>query len=1059
MPLFMPRRNPVVRVKRGSRMRSFRLAGAAALGFAALGLVAIAGAGCRPAGGGLTARAPAPGFMPTEEPGRVFAVRNHLPGVVLQNPTFAVMPPRGPRIWFIGEREGRLLAVEDRADAAQASTVLDLRAHTLGWQDTGLLNLVLHPEFGQPGSPNRGFIYVWYNHTLDPHPGPDQPFVGHPSSNRLSRFTIPDGSLRADPASELVLIEQARSNTDHHGGGMFFHPGDGFLYLAVGDGGHPFVESRGVSFTTGTDDPQRIDRDLLSGVLRIDVDRRGPGVSHPIRRQPQHGHTQGYFVPDDNPWTSAAGDVLEEFFAIGLRSPHRMTHDPGSGRIFVGDVGEGRMEEVDVIERAGNYQWNYLEGTLPYAAAPAQVRGHERPPLHAYYRQGRFAAVIGGVAYHGRALPALSGQYLFGENGIGKIFALDARGTGPAAATPVLRLPQEMTAYAGISSFALDREGEVYLCILGQNDQRTGSLQKLVPVRGAPVAPPTLAQTGLFADLGRLTAAPGLFPYEVNAAFWSDHKQKRRWLHVPAGAHIGFRPQGEWDFPAGTIAVKHFDLALDERDPGRTRRLETRVLVLDGTGGAYGRTYKWRTDGTDADLLAGPVTEQLTTVARAPWGTLAGTALSGSGAGRIEIRGGFSGAAPVVHLTSPTDGALFAHVPAAGDFDLGAAFGPMSGGRAGLMLRQGRAAGGTSVRLLWSGPGDKPGRLRIERDSGAAGAPVESSEIAAVGPWLRLRRVDGALAAFSSEDGQLWHAIESVKMNAADATEVGLVVAAKTGVAAVDVTSPVRLLTRDHYYPSGDECMACHTRSAHFVLGASTRQWNRDVLTTAPAGHDNQLLRASRAGLFDADLRPEQVAGWKKLVAIDDGHASLEDRVRSYLDANCSQCHRPGVLAQIRVDFRYDTPLAEQGLIRGLVRNPSRVPHPGELIVVPKDIDRSRLYLHVQRHRMPPLGSLLNNDKALDLLQQWIMSLDGPPALRAVQITSRRAPRPGHFRIELGSPDTGSTIHYTVDGSGPSRETPKYTGPFDVGEQVMIRAVAFKEGFVPSRLALHTVGR
>jgi glucose/arabinose dehydrogenase/mono/diheme cytochrome c family protein len=959
--------------------------------------------------------------MPPTEPGRTLGIRNHLPGVRLQNPTFAVMPARGPRLWFIGEREGRVLAVPDDGGTTQPTIVLDLRAHTLGWQDTGLLNLVLHPDFGKAGSPNRGFIYVWYNHTEHPHPGPDQPFLGHLSSNRLSRFTIPDGSLRADPASELVLLDQPRDNTDHQGGGMFFHPGDGFLYVAVGDGGHPYVESRGVWYTTGTDDPQRIDRNLLSGVLRLDVDRRGGAISHPIRRQPRQGRTQGYFIPNDNPWVSAKGDVLEEFFAIGLRSPHRMTHDAVTGRIFVGDVGEARVEEIDVIERGANYQWNFLEGALPYATRPARILGEQRPPLFALPRAGRFSSIIGGVAYRGRALPALSGRYLFGDNGIGQIFGLDARAGAPAPAVEILRLPQEMVAYAGLASFAVDREGELYLCILGQNDKQTGSLQKLVALTPGPAAPATLAQTGLFTDLARLQPRAGGFAYQVNAPFWSDHKQKSRWLHLPAGAHIGFRAEGEWDFPPGTVAVKHFDLALDERDPTRKRRLETRVIVMDAEGGAYGRTYKWRDDGSDADLLTAPVTEVLTTVARAPWGPLQVAQLAGQGGG-IDTSDGR------VRLRSPNSGTSFAYIEASGDFDVGVHFAGVTGGQAGLMVRA------------------QP------ETAGSRAAPVEVPRGASA--WLRLARSNGVLRAYVGDDGQLWRPIEG-KLPAPSGNQVGVFVRGVGGTATAELATQVRLLARDHYYPSGDECMACHTRSAHYVLGASTRQWNR---ASDHPGGENQLVAASRAELFDRAIAPAEPASWKRLVRTDDESADLQDRVRSYLDANCAQCHRPGVLAQIRMDLRYDTPLPQQGLIRGLVRWPN-VPVPNELIVIPKDLDRSRLYQRVRGHRMPPLGSLLVNEQAIDLLGRWIMSLDGPPVLRAVDIDATATGKADRLRVELTSPDAAVAIHYTIDGTGPSPATPAYAGAFEVPRGTVVRAIAFKQGFVPSKLAAKDLAR
>jgi hypothetical protein len=510
----------------------------------------------------------------------------------------------------------------------------------------------------------------------------------------------------------------------------------------------------------------------------------------------------------------------------------------------------------------------------------------------------------------------------------------------------------------------------------------------------------------------------------VNAPFWSDHKQKSRWLHLPAGAHIGFHAEREWDFPAGTVAVKHFDLAVDERDPSRKRRLETRVLVVDAAGGAYGRTYKWRPDGSDADLLPAPTSEILTMVSRTPVGPL-----QTAGAGTVET------SADGVRLQSP-GGTLFAHTAAPADFDLGVKITDLSGGRAGLMLRQ-RPDGGA---WLWLSSTTVDGKRRVRLEpAGATTQPVPA------GAWLRLRRTNGVIRAYTSDDGQLWRALPGT--SSLDGKYLGL---ALEGAATARVT-PVHLLARDHYYPSNDECMACHTRSAHLVLGASTRQWNRDL------GGENQLVAASRAGLFDRTITAQQPAAWRRLVATDDEAASLEDRVRSYLDANCAQCHRPGVLAQIRMDLRYDTPLPQQGIVNGLVRWPN-APLLNELIVIPKDLDRSRLYQRVRTHRMPPLGSLLNNDAAIALLERWIMSLDGPPTLRAVDIDAQ--PGKGDtFRVQLTSPDPSVEIHYTTDGSGPSRETPRYTAPFEVPRLTVVRAIAYKPGFTTSKLASRDLAR
>src|ERR1700727_687695 len=120
--------------------------------------------------------------------------------------------------------------------------------------------------------------------------------------------------------------------------------------------------------------------------------------------------------------------------------------------------------------------------------------------------------------------------------------------------------------------------------------------------------PLLLSQTGVFSDTPRRIASPGLIPYDLNVAFWSDGADKSRWIAVPAG-QIAFSPSGEWRFPAGTVFVKNFDLP--GAAPGNGRRLETRLLVRDANGGVYGVVYKWRADGSDADLLSASATENI----------------------------------------------------------------------------------------------------------------------------------------------------------------------------------------------------------------------------------------------------------------------------------------------------------------------------------------------------------------------------------------------------------------------------------------------------------------
>ncbi|MBU6399983.1 MAG: chitobiase/beta-hexosaminidase C-terminal domain-containing protein, partial [Verrucomicrobia bacterium] len=139
-----------------------------------------------------------------------------------------------------------------------------------------------------------------------------------------------------------------------------------------------------------------------------------------------------------------------------------------------------------------------------------------------------------------------------------------------------------------------------------------------LPPSSSGAMPLLLSQTGVFFDTSTLAPATGLLPYTVNVPAWSDGAEMTRWFALPnngapftPNTQIGFAPTGEWTFPPGTVFIQHFTIATNDLDPTRLRRLETRVLVCDTSGAAYGVTYKWRPDGTDADLLTNSLTENL----------------------------------------------------------------------------------------------------------------------------------------------------------------------------------------------------------------------------------------------------------------------------------------------------------------------------------------------------------------------------------------------------------------------------------------------------------------
>jgi uncharacterized repeat protein (TIGR03806 family) len=554
--------------------------------------------------------------MPAEppQPSGDLRLTRAFPELEFSNLVFLTQAPRSSRLYAC-EREGRVWSFHNDPGTSSKTLVLDISDRTQGWNDCGLLSLAFHPEFGSAGSPNRGYFYVYYQFSETPVTGPGNPPATTPSFQRLSRFTIPDAQTVANRASELVLIEQHDRNLWHNGSAMFFHPDDRFLYFGIGDEGGAF-DNYGVT--------QRIDDKLFSGIFRIDVDMRGGEVSHPIRRQPQSypgrpSRTANYYIPSDNPWQDPAGGVLEEFFALGVRNPHRMSYDPYLQVILLGDVGQDLYEELNVVEKGRNYQWPFGEGEHPGARSrPAQVIGTEKGPLYEYrhgYGTFRGDCIIGGYIYRGTEHAAsLGGDYLFADNSWGRVWAMDLDVTPPA-----VRLLTSVPGAGGtgISSFAIDAGGEVYVL----NMSNPGAILKFTGEEvSGPAIPRFLGDTGAFANLATLEPASGLVPFDVASPLWSDGAHKRRWVAVPfaggdpgAAELIQFHPTGEWTFPSGTVFVKHFELTVNEVT-GERRRLETRLLVRTPGSGVYGVTYKWRPDASNAELLTSGLDEEIEVV-------------------------------------------------------------------------------------------------------------------------------------------------------------------------------------------------------------------------------------------------------------------------------------------------------------------------------------------------------------------------------------------------------------------------------------------------------------
>jgi hypothetical protein len=322
---------------------------------------------------------------------------------------------------------------------------------------------------------------------------------------------------------------------------------------------------------------------------------------------PHVATTDNYAIPPDNPYVGATtflnrsvnpDQVRTEFWAVGLRNPWRMAFDPVTGLLYTGDVGQGRLEEVDIIQKGGNYGWSFKEGTADGPDARRAPAGFEGIPPVLEYRHGsgsdRGNSITGGVVYRGDRLSQLYGAYIFADYVSGNIWAMRHEGNRQ---TEWFNLARD----SGMAGFGIDpRQGDVLLA-----DHNAGRIMRLVASEETSNVefPPTLADTGAFQDLATLTPHPGIEPYEINTPFWSDNALKKRWFSIPGTeTSIGFQREGSWVFPEGSVWIKHFDLEMVRGEPSSVRRLETRFLVKHEDG-IYGLTYRWDDSQENAFLV------------------------------------------------------------------------------------------------------------------------------------------------------------------------------------------------------------------------------------------------------------------------------------------------------------------------------------------------------------------------------------------------------------------------------------------------------------------------
>jgi glucose/arabinose dehydrogenase len=368
----------------------------------------------------------------------------------------------GTNLLYYAGKRGRIRVFENRPDVSEASLFLDIDARVTSDGEGGLLGLAFDPGYAQ-----NGYFYVDYTATR-----------GTTLITRVSRFTrSPSNPLEADPASESVLLEVDQVSPTHNAGAIAFGPPEGpggerYLYVSLGDG-------------TCCGDPGEHGQDpstLLGSILRLDVDGSGLALDC-------GAGTGSATVPVDNPFVGVP-DHCDEIWAYGFRNPWRMRFDEGGDwSLWAGDVGQNRVEEVDIIEAGGNYGWDEYEGTVCFEG-PCDPAG-KTFPVYEYGHDLNHIAVVGGYVYRGSAIPELIGTYVYGDLA-GPVYALDVSGGG-AVNEFLLNLRDEglCLGFYCLNSWGEDAAGELYLLAT------QGGIRKLV--RNPPLAnePPPEVPTSL----------------------------------------------------------------------------------------------------------------------------------------------------------------------------------------------------------------------------------------------------------------------------------------------------------------------------------------------------------------------------------------------------------------------------------------------------------------------------------------------------------------------------------------------------------------------------------
>jgi glucose/arabinose dehydrogenase len=349
------------------------------------------------------------------------------PALEFEMPVELTAPDDNTNRIFVVEQKGRIVVFPNTTNVKNKSVFLDISDNVDSGGEKGLLGLAFHPEYK-----TNGYFYVNYTRSS-------------PLETVISRFKVSKSNPQAaDVQSEEILLTFRQPFSNHNGGKIAFGR-DGFLYVSAGDGG-----SGGDPRNNGQDK-----KVLLGKILRIDVDK-------------SDGQNK-YSIPPDNPFQNNRSGYREEIYAFGLRNVWRFNFDYETGALWAGDVGQNELEEINIIEKGGNYGWRIMEAQDCYRTNNCDKDGLMLPIWS--YRQSSTTgrSVTGGYVCRDSTLPALKGKYIYGDFVSGNIWALTYSGTR------AVRNDLISTLSDGLASFGEDKNKRLYVVAYG-----TGKVYRLV---------------------------------------------------------------------------------------------------------------------------------------------------------------------------------------------------------------------------------------------------------------------------------------------------------------------------------------------------------------------------------------------------------------------------------------------------------------------------------------------------------------------------------------------------------------------------------------------------